>query len=81
VTPPGRSIFAIQASASSGNIGVDTFTGPFTALLNVRDAARVISGIAVAATVGVGATVAFACAYGCDRAKYRRLFRCDELLP
>jgi phospholipid/cholesterol/gamma-HCH transport system permease protein len=46
VTLSGSSLVAIQGFASLGNIGVDTFTGFFAAMVNV----------ALAATVGAGAT-------------------------
>jgi phospholipid/cholesterol/gamma-HCH transport system permease protein len=39
-----------------GNIGVEAFTGFFAALVNVRIAAPVVAGQALAATVGAGAT-------------------------
>jgi phospholipid/cholesterol/gamma-HCH transport system permease protein len=50
------SVIAIQGFASLGNIGVDAFTGFFAALVNVRAAAPLVAGIALAATVGAGAT-------------------------
>ena len=56
VTLSGGSLIAIQGFASLGNIGVEAFTGFFAALVNVRIAAPVITGIALAATVGAGAT-------------------------
>ncbi len=56
VTLSGGSLIAIQGFASLGNIGVDAFTGFFAALINVRVAAPVVSGVALAATVGAGAT-------------------------
>jgi phospholipid/cholesterol/gamma-HCH transport system permease protein len=56
VTLTGASLVAIQGFASLGNIGVGVFTGFFAALVNVRIAAPVVSGIALAATVGAGAT-------------------------
>lgn len=56
VTFSGGSLIAIQGFASLGNIGVEAFTGFFAALINVRIAAPVISGQALAATVGAGAT-------------------------
>jgi phospholipid/cholesterol/gamma-HCH transport system permease protein len=52
----GSSLVAIQGFASLGNIGVEAFTGFFAALINVRIAAPVVTGIAMAATVGAGAT-------------------------
>lgn len=56
VTLSGASLVAIQGFSSLGNIGVDVFTGFFAALVNVRIAAPVVTGIALAATVGAGAT-------------------------
>lgn len=56
VTLSGGSLIAIQGFASLGNIGVEAFTGFFAALVNVRIAAPVVSGVALAATVGAGAT-------------------------
>jgi phospholipid/cholesterol/gamma-HCH transport system permease protein len=56
VTLSGSSLIAIQGFASLGNIGVEAFTGFFSALINVRIAAPVVAGIALAATVGAGAT-------------------------
>ncbi|AWV48801.1 hypothetical protein JK2ML_2588 [Mycobacterium leprae Kyoto-2] len=56
VTLSGSSLVAIQGFASLGAIGVEAFTGFFAALINVRIAAPVITGIVMAATVGAGAT-------------------------
>lgn len=56
VTLSGGSLVAIQGFASLGNIGVESFTGFFAALINVRAAAPDVTGIALAATVGAGAT-------------------------
>ncbi|TQR84330.1 ABC transporter permease [Mycobacterium hodleri] len=56
ITLSGASLVAIQGFSSLGNIGVDVFTGFFAALVNVRIAAPVVTGIALAATVGAGAT-------------------------
>ena len=56
VTLSGGSLIAIQGFASLGNIGVEAFTGFFAALVNVRIAAPVVAGTALAATVGAGAT-------------------------
>ncbi|MBZ4522641.1 ABC transporter permease [Mycobacterium avium] len=56
VTLSGGSLIAIQGFASLGDIGVEAFTGFFAALVNVRIAAPVVSGVALAATVGAGAT-------------------------
>ncbi|BBX75400.1 ABC transporter permease [Mycobacterium shinjukuense] len=56
VTLSGSSLIAIQGFASLGNIGVEAFTGFFSALVNVRIAGPVVTGVALAATVGAGAT-------------------------
>jgi phospholipid/cholesterol/gamma-HCH transport system permease protein len=56
VTLSGSSLVAIQGFASLGYIGIEVFTGFFAALINVRLAAPVVTGIALAATVGAGAT-------------------------
>lgn len=56
VTLTGSSLVAIQGFSSLGDIGVEVFTGFFAALVNVRIAAPVVTGIALAATVGAGAT-------------------------
>jgi phospholipid/cholesterol/gamma-HCH transport system permease protein len=56
VSLSGGSLIAIQGFASLGNIGVEAFTGFFAALINVRIVAVVVTGIALAATVGAGAT-------------------------
>ncbi|BBU24933.1 MlaE family ABC transporter permease [Mycobacterium xenopi] len=56
VTLSGSSLVAIQGYASLGYIGFDVFTGFFAALINVRIAAPVVTGVALAATVGAGAT-------------------------
>ncbi|MCA2255984.1 ABC transporter permease, partial [Mycobacterium intracellulare] len=55
-TLSGSSLIAIQGFASLGNIGIEAFTGFFASLINVRIAAPVVTGIALAATVGAGAT-------------------------
>ena len=55
-TLSGSSLVAIQGFASLGYIGVEVFTGFFAALVNVRLAAPVVTGISLAATVGAGAT-------------------------
>ena len=55
-TLSGSSLVAIQGFASLGYIGVEVFTGFFAALINVRIAAPVVAGVALAATVGAGAT-------------------------
>ncbi|MGH3561776.1 MAG: ABC transporter permease [Mycobacterium sp.] len=56
VTLSGSSLVAIQGVASLGYIGIDVFTGFFSAMVNVRLGAPVVTGIALAATVGAGAT-------------------------
>ena len=56
VTLSAGSLIAIQGFASLGNIGVAAFTGFFAALANIRVVAPVVSGTALAATVGAGAT-------------------------
>src|SRR6201987_2373884 len=56
VTLSGSSLVALQGVASLGNIGVGAFTGFLPALINVRIAAPVVTGISKAATVGAGAT-------------------------
>ena len=52
----GASLIAVQGFASLGNIGVEAFTGFFAAMINVRSAAPLVSGVALAAVVGAGAT-------------------------
>ena len=47
---------AVQGYSSLSNIGVEALTGFFSAFINVRIAVPVISGIALAATIGAGAT-------------------------
>ncbi|MGU3291858.1 MlaE family ABC transporter permease [Williamsia sp. M5A3_1d] len=47
---------AVQGYSSLSNIGVEVLTGFFSAFINVRIAVPVISGIALAATIGAGAT-------------------------
>ncbi|MFT3660136.1 MAG: ABC transporter permease [Gordonia sp. (in: high G+C Gram-positive bacteria)] len=47
---------AVQGYSSLANIGVEALTGFFSAFINVRIAVPVISGIALAATIGAGAT-------------------------
>ena len=56
VTLSAGSLIAIQGFASLGNIGVEAFTGFFAALANVRIVAPVVTGVALASTVGAGAT-------------------------
>ena len=47
---------AVQGYSSLSNIGVEALTGFFSAFINVRIAVPVIAGIALAATIGAGAT-------------------------
>jgi len=47
---------AVQGYSSLGNIGIEALTGFLSAFLNVRIVAPVIAGIALAATIGAGAT-------------------------
>ena len=56
ITLSAGSLIAIQGFASLGNIGVEAFTGFLAALVNVRLTAPVVTGEALAATVGAGAT-------------------------
>ena len=49
VSLSGSSLVAIQGFASLGNIGVEAFTGFFAAMINVRSAAPLVSGVALAA--------------------------------
>jgi len=56
VTLSAGSLIAIQGFASLGNVGVEAFTGFLAALVNVRLTAPVVTGEALAATVGAGAT-------------------------
>jgi len=56
VTLSAGSLIAIQGFASLGNIGVEAFTGFLAAMINVRLTAPVVTGEALAATVGAGAT-------------------------
>ena len=56
VTLSAGCLIAIQGFASLGNIGVEAFTGFFAALANIRVVAPVVTGQALASTVGAGAT-------------------------
>ncbi|MFT3716094.1 MAG: ABC transporter permease [Gordonia sp. (in: high G+C Gram-positive bacteria)] len=47
---------AVQGYSSLSDIGVEALTGFFSAFINVRIAVPVIAGIALAATIGAGAT-------------------------
>ncbi|MEO3757868.1 ABC transporter permease [Mycobacterium sp. B14F4] len=49
-------ILAVQGYTSLGDIGIEALTGFLSAFLNVRVIAPVIAGIALAATIGAGAT-------------------------
>lgn len=49
-------VLAVQGYSSLGNIGIEALTGFLSAFLNVRVIAPVIAGIALAATIGAGAT-------------------------
>src|SRR6202008_3412889 len=49
-------VIALQGYSSLGNIGIEALTGFLSAFLNVRVVAPVIAGIALAATIGAGAT-------------------------
>ncbi|WP_062895963.1 ABC transporter permease [Mycobacterium avium] len=55
-TLSGGSVVAVQGFASLGNLGVEAFTGFLGALANVRIVTAVVTGVALAATVGCGAT-------------------------
>jgi phospholipid/cholesterol/gamma-HCH transport system permease protein len=56
VTLSGGSLIAVQGFSSLGDLGVEAFTGFFAALANVRVVAPLVAGVALAATVGAGAT-------------------------
>jgi phospholipid/cholesterol/gamma-HCH transport system permease protein len=56
ITLSAGSLIAIQGFASLGNIGVEAFTGFLAAIVNVRLTAPIVTGQAMAATVGAGAT-------------------------
>ena len=56
MTLAGGTLLAIQGYASLGDIGVEALTGFFAAFINVRIIAPVVAGIALAATIGAGAT-------------------------
>ncbi|OSC41859.1 MlaE family ABC transporter permease [Mycobacterium decipiens] len=56
LTMAGGGVLAVQGYSSLGNIGAQAFTGFLSAFLNVRVVAPVNAGIALAATVGAGAT-------------------------
>jgi phospholipid/cholesterol/gamma-HCH transport system permease protein len=56
VTLSAGSLVAIQGLASLGHLGIETLLGFVAAFINVRLVAPVVTGIALAATVGAGAT-------------------------
>jgi phospholipid/cholesterol/gamma-HCH transport system permease protein len=56
VTLSAGSLVAIQGLASLGRIGIETLLGFVAAFINVRLVAPIVTGIALAATVGAGAT-------------------------
>lgn len=49
-------VIAVQGFSSLGDIGIEALTGFLSAFLNVRIVAPVVAGIALAATIGAGAT-------------------------
>jgi phospholipid/cholesterol/gamma-HCH transport system permease protein len=49
-------VVAVQGYSSLGSIGIEALTGFLSAFLNVRIIAPVVAGIALAATIGAGAT-------------------------
>jgi phospholipid/cholesterol/gamma-HCH transport system permease protein len=56
ITMSAGSLVAIQGLASLGHVGLDTLLGFVAAFINVRLVAPIVTGIALAATVGAGAT-------------------------
>ncbi|MDJ0441107.1 ABC transporter permease [Rhodococcus qingshengii] len=56
MTLSAGALLAIQGFASLGDIGVEALTGFFAAFINVRIVVPVTAGIALAATIGAGAT-------------------------
>src|ERR1700759_2611932 len=56
VTLSAGSLGALQGPASLGHIGLETLLGFLSAFINVRLVAPIVTGIALAATVGAGAT-------------------------
>lgn len=49
-------VIAVQGYSSLGDIGIEALTGFLSAFINVRIVAPIIAGIALAATIGAGAT-------------------------
>lgn len=49
-------VIAVQGYSSLGDIGIEALTGFLSAFINVRITAPIIAGIALAATIGAGAT-------------------------
>lgn len=49
-------VIAVQGFSSLGDIGIEALTGFLSAFINVRIVAPIIAGIALAATIGAGAT-------------------------
>ncbi|MDT5341873.1 MAG: phospholipid/cholesterol/gamma-HCH transport system permease protein, partial [Mycobacterium sp.] len=56
ITMSAGSLVAIQGLASLGHVGLETLLGFVAAFINVRLVAPIVTGIALAATVGAGAT-------------------------
>jgi phospholipid/cholesterol/gamma-HCH transport system permease protein len=56
VTLSAGSLVAIRGLASLGHVGLETLLGFVSAFINVRLVAPIVTGIALAATVGAGAT-------------------------
>jgi phospholipid/cholesterol/gamma-HCH transport system permease protein len=52
----GASLVAVQGFVSLGNIGVEAYTGFFSALVNVRIGTPVIGGVLLASVIGAGHT-------------------------
>src|ERR1700744_6558257 len=52
VTLSARSLAAIQSLAALGHVGLETLLGFVSAFINVRLVAPIVTGIALAATVG-----------------------------
>ena len=56
LTMASGGVIAVQGYSSLGTVGVEAFTGFLSAFLNVRVVAPIVAGIALAATIGAGAT-------------------------